>query len=108
MLWFASLRSQWRSELIASLPPSGQLARFVEAAVTAHRRAHQEAVAFLDDPLDIIRLHVRVADDDIGLLASIDDLRHRLEHHLVLVLPRIAELLGQIALADQDGADSRH
>src|ERR1700751_2711823 len=96
------------TEWMMLLRPSGQLARLVQIAVTARRRAHQEAIALLDDALDIVRLHMRMADDDIGLLAGIDDLRHRLEHGLVLVLPRIAELLRKIALADQNGADAGH
>ena len=49
-----------------------------------------------------------MADHDARRLAGVDDLRHGVEHHLVLVLARIAELLRQIALADQDGADARH
>src|SRR5262245_6261538 len=56
-----------------SLPPPGQLARLIEMSVAAHRCAHQEAIAFLDDALDIVRFHMRVADDDVGLLTGIDD-----------------------------------
>src|SRR4029077_13208949 len=92
----------------SQLRPYGRLARLVEIAVAAYRRAHHKAITLLDDALDIERLPLRMDDDDIGLLASIDDLRHRIEHGLVLVLPRVAELLGKVALADQDGADAGH
>ena len=81
--------------------------RFV-VAVALHRRAHQEAIAFLDDALDIVLLDMRMADDDIVLLAGVDHALHPFQHDLVLVLPRIAELLRQVAFADQDAADARH
>src|ERR1700757_1802470 len=79
-----------------------------EMAVALYRRAHQEAIAFADDALDIALLDMRMADDDIMLLAGVDHALHPFEHDLVLVLARIAELLRQIAFADQDGADARH
>src|SRR5580704_10929847 len=90
------------------LPPPRRLLRRGQMAKTLHRRAHQEAVAFLDDALDIALLDVRVADDDIMLLAGVDDALHPFQHHLVLVLARIAELLRQVAFADQDATDARH
>src|SRR5580704_18244074 len=77
-------------------------------AVALHRRAHQEAIAFLDDTLDIALLDMRMADHDIVLLASVDDAFHPFQHDLVLVLARIAELLRQVAFADQDAADARN
>src|SRR5215204_1983116 len=90
------------------LRPARELARLVEVAVGADRRTHQEPIAFLDDPLGVAGLHVGMADDHVRLLANADDLGHRLQHHLVLVLARIAELLAQVALADEHGADARH
>src|ERR1700733_13449619 len=76
--------------------------------VALYRRAHQEAIAFLDDTLDVALLDMRMPDDDIVLLAGIDHALHPFQHGLVLVLPRIAEFLRQVAFADQDGADARH
>ena len=73
-----------------------------------HRRAHQEAVAFLDDALDIALLDVRMADHDVCFLQVSTIALHPFEHDLVLVLARIAEFLRQVAFADQDAADARH
>ena len=49
-----------------------------------------------------------MTDHHVVLLAGIDHALHPFEHGLVLVLPRIAELLRQVAFADQDAADARH
>ena len=49
-----------------------------------------------------------VADDDVAFLADRHDLGHRLEHHLVLGLARVAQFLRQVALADDDRADAGH
>src|SRR6185312_17309220 len=87
---------------------AGSQPRLVEMAVAAHRRAHQEAVAFLDDALAVARLDMRMTDDDVRGLASIDHLAHPLDHFGVLVLARETELLRQVAFADKDGADARH
>ena len=51
---------------------------------------------------------MRMADDDIVTLAGVDDFRHRIEHDRVLCLARIAELLREIAFANQNGADAGH
>ena len=56
----------------------------------------------------IVGIDVRVADDDVMPLTGIDDPRHPFEHLGMLVLPRVTELLGQIAFADEDRADARH
>src|SRR5579862_3320718 len=77
------------------LRPSRGLLRRGQVAKTLHRRAHQEAIAFLDDALDIALLDVGMTDHDIVLLAGVDDALHPLEYDLVLVLARIAELLRQ-------------
>jgi hypothetical protein len=42
----------------ANYPRPGQRAHLVGMAAAAHRRAHQEAVAFLDDAHDIMRLRI--------------------------------------------------
>src|SRR5271169_5264911 len=59
--------------------PSGMFPRRFQVAETLHRRAHEEAVAFLDDALGIALLDVRVANDDIVLLAGVDDAFHPFE-----------------------------
>src|SRR5262245_25863549 len=84
----------------ANLRPSGELEPFVQRGVTAHRRGHQKAIALAEDALDIVGIDVGVADDHVVLLAGVDHPRHPLEHLGMLVLPGIAELLGEIALAD--------
>jgi hypothetical protein len=74
--------------------------------VAWHRRHHQEAIAFLDDALDIAALDMRVADHDVVLLAGVDHALHPLQQLRMLVLPRDAELLAEIAFANQDRADT--
>src|ERR1700704_2826424 len=51
---------------------------------------------------------MRMADRHLVLLAGLDDVGHGVEHLRVLVLAREAELLAEIAFADQDQADARH
>src|SRR5208282_532840 len=92
----------------ASLTSPGMLPRRFEVAETLHRRAHQQAVAFLDDALGVALLDMRVTDHDVVFLAGVDDAFHLFQHGFVLVLPRVAELLRQVAFADQDAADARH
>src|SRR5215467_11529855 len=83
-----------------------QRAALVERREAAARRGHQEGVALAEDALDVGRVDVRVADRDLALLAGVDDVLHRVEHLRMLVLAREAELLAQIAFADQDQADA--
>src|SRR6185503_520595 len=66
-------------------------ARLVEMAVAARRRAHQEAIALLQDALAVAGLDMRMADDDIVFLAGLDHARHLLEQFGMLVLARNAE-----------------
>ena len=80
-----------------------------QVAVTLHRCAHQEAIAFADDTLGIALLDVRMADHDIVLLAGVDHLRFIHSSTTLCSYWRgIAELLREIAFADQHGADARH
>src|SRR5262249_15730115 len=81
-------------------------ARLVEVIVAAYRRAHQEAIAFLDDAFAIAGFDVRVADNDVVFFAGLDHARHLLEQLGVLVLARDAELLPEIAFSDQDAVDA--
>src|SRR5687767_1578521 len=87
---------------------AGSRARLVEMAEAAYRGAHQEAIAFLDDALAIAGLDMRMADDDVMLLAGVHDARHPFQHGRMLVLPRQSELLAEVTFADQDRADARH
>src|SRR5580698_808835 len=94
-----------RGEALAS---SGLLLRGGEVAEALGRRHHQEAIAFADDTLDVAALHMRMADHDIVLLAGVDHALHPLQQLRMLILARDAELLTEIAFADQDGADAGH
>src|SRR4051794_2063401 len=77
-------------------------------AIAARRRAHQEAVAFGEDALAVAGLDMRMADDNVMLLAGVNHALHLREQFRVLVLARNAELLSEIAFADQDRADALH
>src|ERR1700749_2051040 len=85
--------------------PRGLLCRS-EVPVALGRRHHQEAVALLDDALDVAGLHVRMADDHVVLLAGLDHAGHPLQQFGMLVLPRDAKLLAEVAFANEDGADA--
>src|SRR5207237_8029496 len=91
-----------------TLTTANDLLRSGQVPVALHRRAHQETVAFLDDALAVAGLDMRMADHDVVLLAGVDHALYPFEHNLVLVLPRVTELLGKVAFADQDRADARH
>src|SRR6266540_3529950 len=94
-------RPSWRRvSPTARLRPPGELQSLVEGGVAAHRRRHQEAVAFAENALDIVCVDVRMPDRHVVRLAGIDHARHPFEHLGMLVLARVAELLGEVALAD--------
>src|SRR5215510_14966673 len=92
----------------AGLCASRQLQALVEGGIAAHGGGHQEAIAFAEDALHVVGVDMGMADDHIVLLAGVDHPRHPFEHLGMLVLAGIAELLGEIALADEDGADAGH
>src|SRR5436309_3515600 len=98
----ASLQSSGTAKLRAS----GELEAFVERRIAAHRRSHQETVAFAEHALHVAGVDVRMADHDIVLLAGVDHPLHPFEHLRVLILPGIAELLGEVAFANENGADA--
>src|SRR5262245_22920518 len=106
--WRPRFAVRARSPGICGLCASCQLQAFVEGGVAAHRRGHQEAVALAEDALHVVGVDVRMADHYVVLLAGVDHPRHPFEHLGMLVLAGIAELLGEIALTNQDGADAGH
>src|SRR5712692_2975787 len=91
-----------------TLAAADDLLRGGEVPVTLHRRAHQETVAFLDDALAVAGLDVRVSDHDIVLLAGVDHALHPFQQLGMIVLPRNAEFLAEIAFANQDAANARN
>src|SRR5262249_34964502 len=95
-----------RCVLALRLWPPGELEPLLQRGGTAYRRGHQEAVALGQDALHIIGIHVWVTNNDVVPLAGLDHPRHPFEHLGMLVLPWIAELLREIALANQDRADA--
>src|SRR5436190_20746443 len=48
----------------------------LQVIIALHRRHHQEAVALRHDALAIAGLDMRVANDDVVLLAGVDDALH--------------------------------
>src|SRR3990172_11947846 len=103
--WPASIPAMCSSSVLGG---AGEVGAVVEAGVGARRRRHQEPVALRQDALDVVGVDVRVADGDVVRLAGRDDLRHLLAQCWVVVLAREAELLAEVALADEDGADAGH
>src|SRR3984957_2986672 len=89
------------------LAPPGELPTLVERTVTAGCPGHQVAEALTEQTLDVVGVDVWMADGDLEALARRHHLADRGEHLGVLVLARMAKLLGEVALADQDAADSR-
>jgi hypothetical protein len=79
-----------------------------EANETARRGAHQVPIAFFDDALGVRRFDMRMSDNGAEFLTGIHNLRERIEHDLVLILPRIAQFLTEIAFANKHGADARY
>src|SRR5262245_32218130 len=101
---YEPIPTTYYSLLTASSSPC-ELEALVERRIAAHRRRHQEPIALGKDALHVVAVDMRVADRHVVLLAGVDHARHPLEHFRVLVLARIAELLREVALADQDRAD---
>src|SRR5262245_42178368 len=90
------------------LGPSGNLPTRVEPGERACGCRHQELVALVDHTLRVARLHVGMAAGDPMLVADAANGRHRFDESGMIVLPRVTEVLRQIAFADQHHADPRH
>ena len=71
-------------------------------------RGHQEAIAFIDNLLCVVRVDMRVSARHAAFIADSPDRRHRLHDGRMVVLPRVAEILRQIAFADQHDTDAGH
>src|SRR5262249_29467840 len=50
---------------LLNLCPAGEFESFVQGGIAAHRRGHQEAVAFGKDAFHIAGVDVRVTDNDV-------------------------------------------
>src|ERR671935_1599495 len=86
--------------------PSGDLPAGLEPSERARRSGHQELVAFINHTLRVARFDVRVSADNAVLAADATDGRHRLHNGGMIVLTRIAEVLREIAFADEHHTDS--
>src|SRR5882672_3583452 len=86
--------------------PSGNLPARVDARKCAGRRRHQEAIAFVHDPLRILRVDVRMPARHAMFAADAANSRHRVDDSRMIVFARVAEVLREVALADQDHADA--
>src|SRR5215467_15988146 len=85
-----------------------ELHALIQRRIAAHRRCHQEPIALVENAFHVVAVDMRMTDRHVVLLAGVDHARHPLEHFRMLVLARIAELLAQVALANQDRADARY
>src|ERR1700761_464545 len=74
--WSTSVETRLSAPFISV---ARHVARQAHDAVGALRRRHQEAVAFLDEPLVVLGRDVRVADHDLVLVARLDDATHRVQ-----------------------------
>src|SRR5262245_47966105 len=92
----------------ASLRPARELASLLQHAERARGARHEEAVAARDQALDVRPVRMGMAARDVVVLADLENAVDGLGHHRVLVLARVAELLAQVALADQHHADALH
>src|SRR2546423_6795801 len=92
-----------------SSSPSGNLPARLEARERARRPRHQEPIALLhDNALRVLRFHVRVTAHHAVLAADASDGGHRLDDGRMIVLARVAQILREVALADQHDADAFH
>src|SRR5262245_29879729 len=80
----------------------------VQHGVATRRRGHEDSVAILDHLLYIVECGVKPAVRHIVCLADLQDLLDTLQHFWMVVLPRVAEFLGEVALPGEDDADARH
>src|SRR5262245_17467550 len=102
---FVPGRSWWSSSIDATTwtifsGPSGNLPAGVETGEAARGRGHQESVAFVDDPLRVARLDMRMPADDAMLVADAADGCHCLDDGGMIVLAGVPEVLREIAFAD--------
>src|SRR3954469_21187531 len=86
--------------------PSGNRAARLEAGERPRGCRHHEPVAVFDHALRILCVDVRVPADDAVLAADAAYGGHRLDDGGMLVLPRIAEVLREVSLANQHDADA--
>ena len=69
------------------LLPSGELPSLIEHCERARSARHHEAVAVLDQPLDIFSVRMLMAADDVVLLADLEDAVDRVGDDRMIVVP---------------------
>src|SRR5262245_47952104 len=90
------------------LAAAGGGAPLVQHSVAARGRGHEDPVAVLDHLLDIVEGGVEPAVRYLVCLADVQDLLDAFQHVRMVVLPRVAQLLGEVALPGEDDADAGH
>jgi hypothetical protein len=93
---------------VARYRASRQLQAFVEGRVAAHRRGHQEAVAFAEDALDIVGIDVGWPTTTLCSLQVLTTRAIHLSTSGCSYCRGVTKFLGQIAFADEDRADAGH
>src|SRR5712691_4125889 len=88
--------------------PSGNLPARVESRERPGGPRHQEPVTLVNHTLGVLRVNMRMTARDAMLVADAADGRHRFDDGRTVVLARVAEVLGEIAFADQHDTDARH
>ena len=72
----------------------------------ARRGGHQQAISARNQAFDIARVRVRMTAGHVMLFADFENAAYGIGHDGMLIISRMAELLAQIAFADQDNADA--
>ena len=90
------------------LASARQLASLFQHAERARRGRHQESVAACDQTLDIFRVGMGVTAGHVVFFADRENAIDLLGDNRMFVISRVAQLLAQIAFADQHDADAGH
>ena len=73
-----------------------------------HAGRHEPGIPLAKHAFDVVDVDVRVSNRHVVRFADGDDVAHGRPQVGVVVLPRDAHLLREVALADQYGTDARH
>src|SRR6266481_5564977 len=95
----------WTAAVCASperLASAGGGAPLVQHGVAARGWGHEDPVSVFDHLLNIVKGGVEPAVRHLVRLADVQDLLDALQHVRMVILPRVAQLLGEVALPGED------
>src|SRR5487761_892510 len=93
---------------MAARVPAGELSAAGQRGEVASRKRHEKPVALIENAGDVAVFDMRMSNRHVVSLADLQDVAHQPQQLSMVVLPGNAQLLGEVALADEQDADPGH